>query len=213
MIDRWFENAPMGQRARLLTLPGETGGRSFVLEYVNRPRTGRYAVPAHVHPCVAERFEVLAGRARYRIGGEERSAEPGASLVFPPGVVHIHPWSDSDEELHVRQTAEAEPPDLAGLMASLQAAISDQERDDQEGHDVGDLDHRVDGRAGGVLVGVADGVAGDRGGVGLGALAAVLAVLDQLLGVVPGAAAGRSSRPPRRSPTTITPISRPPSAW
>lgn len=124
MIDRWFENAPMGQRARLLTLPGETGGRSFVLEYLNRPRTGRYAVPAHVHPCVAERFEVLAGRARYRIGGEERSAEPGASLVFPPGVVHIHPWSDSDEELHVRQTAEAEPPDLAGLMASLQAAIT-----------------------------------------------------------------------------------------
>ena len=124
MIDRRFENAPMGQRARLLTLPGETGGRSFVLEYVNRPRTGRYAVPAHVHPCVAERFEVLAGRARYRIGGEERSAEPGASLVFPPGVVHIHPWSDSDEELHVRQTAEAEPPDLAGLMASLQAAIT-----------------------------------------------------------------------------------------
>ena len=43
---------------------------------------------------------------------------------------------------------------------------------------------------GGVLVGVADGVAGDRGRVRLGALAAVLAVLDQLLGVVPRAAAG-----------------------
>ena len=43
---------------------------------------------------------------------------------------------------------------------------------------------------GGVLVRVADRVAGDRGGVGLGALAAVGAVLDQLLRVVPGAAAG-----------------------
>src|SRR5215217_2084433 len=67
----------------------------------------------------------------------------------------------------------------------------DQERDDQQSHDVCDLDHRVDGWAGGVLVRVADRVAGDRGGVGLRALSAVLAVLDQLLGVVPGAAACR----------------------
>ena len=42
---------------------------------------------------------------------------------------------------------------------------------------------------GGVLERVADGVAGDRRGVGLGALAAVGAVLDQLLRVVPRAAA------------------------
>src|SRR5689334_10168952 len=62
-------------------------------------------------------------------------------------------------------------------------------RNDQDCHDVSDLDHRIDRGAGGVLVGVADGVAGDRGGVGFGALAAVGAVLDQLLGVVPGAAA------------------------
>src|SRR5919106_6908839 len=66
-----------------------------------------------------------------------------------------------------------------------------QEGNDQEGHDVRHLDHRVDRRPGGVLVGVADGVAGDRRGVGLRTLAAVLAVLDQLLGVVPGAAARR----------------------
>src|SRR5687767_6805886 len=39
----------------------------------------------------------------------------------------------------------------------------DQERDDQQGHDVRDLDHRVDRGAGGVLVGVADRVARDRG--------------------------------------------------
>ena len=43
---------------------------------------------------------------------------------------------------------------------------------------------------GGVLERVADGVAGDRRGVGLGALAAERAVLDQLLRVVPRAAAG-----------------------
>ena len=65
----------------------------------------------------------------------------------------------------------------------------------QQRHDVGDLDRRVDGRAGSVLVGIADRVAGDRGLVRLRALHvldAVLvdeAVLERLLGVVPGAAA------------------------
>src|SRR3954447_320659 len=47
-----------------------------------------------------------------------------------------------------------------------------EEGDQQQGHDVRDLDHWVDRRAGGVLVGVADGVAGDGRRVGLGALAA-----------------------------------------
>src|SRR5690606_10720073 len=65
-----------------------------------------------------------------------------------------------------------------------------QQRHQQQGHDVDDLDQRVDRRAGGVLVGIAYGVAGDRCLVGLGTLAAVVAVLDVLLGVVPGAAAG-----------------------
>ena len=63
-------------------------------------------------------------------------------------------------------------------------------REQQERDDIGDLDHRIDRRTGGVLVGIADRVARDRGGVGLLALAAEGAVLDQLLRVVPGAAAG-----------------------
>ena len=48
------------------------------------------------------------------------------------------------------------------------------------------LDQGVEGRAGGVLERVADGVADDGGLVGLGSLAAFVAVLDVLLGVVPG---------------------------
>jgi putative flippase GtrA len=41
------------------------------------------------------------------------------------------------------------------------------DRDDEDGHDVGHLDHRVDRRPRRVLERVAHGVAGDRGGVGL----------------------------------------------
>src|SRR5579884_1536063 len=82
-------------------------------------------------------------------------------------------------------------PTCAGAAPSTASAVDgDDQRDDQDRDDVRDLDHRVDRRAGGVLVRIADGVAGDGRGVGLGALAAVEAVLDQLLRVVPRAAAG-----------------------
>lgn len=122
--DVWFENPPMGQRARLVTLPSQTKGRSFVLEYINRPFTGKYAVPPHRHPTYTETFEILKGQARYRVGSEEKKAVPGDRIVLPAGVSHVHPWSDSAEELHVRQTAEANPADLRGLTASLQGAIT-----------------------------------------------------------------------------------------
>src|SRR5690606_25261891 len=60
-----------------------------------------------------------------------------------------------------------------------------QQRHQEQGHDVDDLDQRVVGRAGSVLVGIADGVAGDRGLVRLGTLAAEVAVLDVLLATLP----------------------------
>ena len=72
----------------------------------------------------------------------------------------------------------------AGAVVVLQA---DDRRQDQQRHQVHHLDQRVERRAGGVLERVADGVADDRGLVGLGALAALVAVLDVLLGVVPRA--------------------------
>ena len=61
---------------------------------------------------------------------------------------------------------------------------SEKDRDDQNRHDVHDLDHRVDRRAARVLVGIAHGVAGDTGLVGLAAFPAVVAFLDVLLRVV-----------------------------
>lgn len=117
----WIENPVMGQRVRVLTLPIETGGSHFVLDYINRPFAGRYAVPEHFHPVWAETFEILAGRGRYLLGGQEKVATAGDRIVMPANVPHVHPWSDSDQELHVRQTAEANPPDAEGLTASLQA--------------------------------------------------------------------------------------------
>ena len=124
MTERWFENPAIGQRARIMTLPGQTDGYSFVLEYIHQPFTGKLAVPAHLHPAASETFEILSGQARYQLGAEERTAIAGETIMMPAGKTHVHPWSDSDEALHVRQTARVERADLRGLTASLQAAIT-----------------------------------------------------------------------------------------
>jgi mannose-6-phosphate isomerase-like protein (cupin superfamily) len=120
----WFENPKQGQRVRFLTLPAQTGGRGFTLEYVYRPFTGETAVPAHIHAAATETFEILAGEARYRLGRQEGSARRGDRIVLPAGVAHVHPWSVSADELHVRQTTEVDSPDSAGLVASLQALVT-----------------------------------------------------------------------------------------
>jgi quercetin dioxygenase-like cupin family protein len=120
----WFDNPNVGQRSRFVTLPGETGGRQFVLEYINQPFAGEQAVPPHIHTAVTETFVILRGRARYRLGSETKTARAGSHVVMPPMVPHVHPWSDSDEELHVRQIAVASPADLEGLNAGIQAAIT-----------------------------------------------------------------------------------------
>src|SRR5579859_1045791 len=63
------------------------------------------------------------------------------------------------------------------------------QRNDEQSHNVDNFDQRINSRARRVLVGVPHGVARDRRLVGVGTLAAEVAVLDVLLGVVPGAAA------------------------
>jgi quercetin dioxygenase-like cupin family protein len=120
----WIDNPAMGQRSMLVKLPSETGGRYFEMEYVCRPFTGKNAIPLHYHPTYTERFTILRGKARYVLGTEEGTAGPGDELVFPPLIPHLHPWSDSNEELRVRLVSEANPPDLAGLNANINTGIT-----------------------------------------------------------------------------------------
>ncbi len=120
----WIENPVAGQRALLVKLPAQTGGSYFEMEYICQPFTGKYAIPPHYHPACTEHFEILRGKARYMLGKVEKSAGTGETIVFPPGIEHIHPWSDSNEELHVRMFSEADPPDLASLNANINTGIT-----------------------------------------------------------------------------------------
>ena len=71
-----------------------------------------------------ERFEILAGQARYRLGTSELDAKPGDMLDFPHRVAHLHPWSISDDELHVRQTTIPNSPNAVALEASGAALVT-----------------------------------------------------------------------------------------
>ena len=61
----------------------------------------------HVHPLMEERFEVLDGRATFRIDGIEIEAAKGTVVVAPPGRRHLA-WNPTDGP--VRLKIEMRPP-------------------------------------------------------------------------------------------------------
>jgi len=117
-----LENPVTGMRVTVVRTPEETGGRAVVIEYRLLPATGRRFTRPHGHRRYVERFEILAGRAGYIVGGMEGTAVAGETVVVPLNTIHVHPWSVSDEALVVRQTTEAVEPDVVGLRNALTSA-------------------------------------------------------------------------------------------
>lgn len=93
------ENAATGERITFLETAADTGGELLVMESV-WPRPGHRA-PAHVHPGTEERWTVVAGRAAFRIGGEEHELGAGETVVAPPGTPHLA-WNPTDAEVRLR---------------------------------------------------------------------------------------------------------------
>jgi quercetin dioxygenase-like cupin family protein len=73
----------------------ETNGRSVRFETIVEP-DGFVAAP-HVHPYQTERFEVLEGEIRLRVGRETLEAGPGDIAVVAPGTSHRF-WNAGDTE-------------------------------------------------------------------------------------------------------------------
>ena len=79
-------------------------------------------ITEHIHPRQEERFTILAGEAHFTLGGEQRIARAGETIVVPAGVPHSegNPGLDEIEgivelrpALHAKEFHEA----LAGLVA------------------------------------------------------------------------------------------------
>jgi quercetin dioxygenase-like cupin family protein len=92
---RSVENPATGERVTFVSSSAEL----LVMESVwSRP--GQRA-PEHAHPGMEERWTVLAGRACFRIGGEEAEAGPGETVVAPAGVPHLA-WNPTGGEVRLR---------------------------------------------------------------------------------------------------------------
>ena len=70
-----------------ITIRAAEGGES-VLEWELVLAPGGRVPSSHAHPEQEERFTVLEGRMRFRVGGRRITAGPGQTVTVPPGTVH-----------------------------------------------------------------------------------------------------------------------------
>src|SRR6516164_6512688 len=94
-----FENLVTGERAVIRIGTKETGGELLVADLYIRP--GGAVMGEHTHPAIEERFTVLRGQVGFRLSGRVATAQPGATLLAPPGVPHDW-WNAGPEEALVR---------------------------------------------------------------------------------------------------------------
>jgi quercetin dioxygenase-like cupin family protein len=78
-------------------------------------------VTPHVHPAVEERFEVIAGNPSFLAGRRWRTAEPGETVVVPPGARHAY-RNRGEETAHM--VCHARPPSTLQEFLEEAAALS-----------------------------------------------------------------------------------------
>jgi quercetin dioxygenase-like cupin family protein len=104
-------------KQRLGFQPAEDG-KSVRVEMWVDPGGG---VPAHVHPAVEERFEVLSGHPQFLAGRKWVTGAPGDVVLVPPGVRHAY-RNRGDEVAHV--ICHATPPSTLQEFLEQAAAMS-----------------------------------------------------------------------------------------
>lgn len=95
-----LENPVTGERFTFTDTAASTDGELLGFDFALRVG-GAVPIP-HVHPIQTERFEVLSGRMRFRIGLRTRIAGPGDVVEVQPGVMHSFANAgDEEARLHV----------------------------------------------------------------------------------------------------------------
>jgi mannose-6-phosphate isomerase-like protein (cupin superfamily) len=81
-----LENPVTGERFTFTHTAASTDGELLAFDFALRPG-GAVPIP-HVHPIQTERFAVVAGRMRFRVGLRTVEAGPGDVVEVAPGVAH-----------------------------------------------------------------------------------------------------------------------------
>jgi quercetin dioxygenase-like cupin family protein len=90
-----LENPITGERFTFNDTATSSDGELLAFELGLRPG-GAVPIP-HVHPIQTERFEVVEGRMRFRVGFRTVVAEPGDVVEVEPGVMHGFANAGDDE--------------------------------------------------------------------------------------------------------------------
>jgi quercetin dioxygenase-like cupin family protein len=118
-----LENPVTGERFTFTDTAATTDGELLAFELGLRPG-GAVPIP-HVHPIQTERFEVVEGLMRFRVGLRRRFAGPGEVVEVAPGVLHSFA-NAGDEEARVRvevRPALAMEQMLAEVVAMAEAGL------------------------------------------------------------------------------------------
>ena len=83
---RVISNPISGEQIVIHTSGAETNGKLLVFEVFLPP--GKQVPSRHTHPIQEERFTILAGTMRFRLGWRSILATSSDTIVIPPGVAH-----------------------------------------------------------------------------------------------------------------------------
>jgi hypothetical protein len=98
-----LSNPYTGERIIFEQTGQDTGGSLVSFQHFMSPRNAP-TFPEHVQLNHEERFEILAGTARYRLAGIDRLAHAGETVMVPARTIHINCWNAGPEELHMRHS-------------------------------------------------------------------------------------------------------------
>ena len=92
-------NPISGEQIIIRTSGAETNGELLIFDLFLPP--GKQVPSRHMHPIQEERFTILAGTMRFRLGWHRLLATPPDTVVVPPGVAH---WfgNPGPEMMHAR---------------------------------------------------------------------------------------------------------------
>ena len=85
-MEHVIDNPRSGERIVISQSGSDTDGRLLAFDLFLQP--GAHVPAAHSHPRQEERFTVIGGRLRFRLGRETRMVTPGTSMRVPPGADH-----------------------------------------------------------------------------------------------------------------------------
>jgi quercetin dioxygenase-like cupin family protein len=86
-VGQTLENPASGERITFRQTSANTGGELVAIE-LELPAGRRVPGGQHIHPKQEERFEVVAGTMRFKLGHERVVAGPGELVVVPAGQKH-----------------------------------------------------------------------------------------------------------------------------